>query len=151
MLSLTAKVHERQLGAYLKKLDNNRGKPLMKRAERKIQSAAVQAVVPSVKAEAPRRKRGRSKGLRRDVKATRVRGGGTRVGSTASHANVVVTGTKPHSLGSDGFVAFGRDQVRPRGAVFHPGAKANPFVARGVDRSLDTVRRLVGRDVFDET
>ena len=163
MIKLSAKVEARELKRYQKRLDKNRGKPLVKRAEWTLRAAAQRELVPRIKAEAKSTHRrwrgGKKKGyLARKTKAKFVpkRGGEdmrpTWVGSTAWYTHIVVGGSRRHSLGSRGAetVAAGMGWLwRVDGAWEHPGAKPKPFIDRGVNGALDAVYAHVKRDVFD--
>jgi len=166
MLKVTVTVDQRQLDAYLKRLDKNRGKPLLYRAEKTVNAAAARVLVPAARAAAPvgqaRRIAGgpvRVGNLRRRTKAKslRKRAGEvirpTWVGSSAYYSRFVQQGTSSHSLapraGKSPYAAFAIDVVRPLAGMWHPDAKANPFMATVADQHMDEVVDLIRKDVFD--
>ena len=165
VLKLSVPIDQRALDAHLKRLDRNRGKPLLTRAEKTINSASKLLIGP-VRAAAPvgpgKRLAGgftRGGNTRRKVgvKLLRKVGGEdirpTWIGSKAWTARLVATGTGPHSLapraGRSQFAAFDIDVVRPLAGMWHPGATARPFVPDAVAGSMDQVIALIRRDVFD--
>lgn len=124
MLTVTAKLDEKALAAYLKRLDRNRGKPLLYRAEKTTHAAVTRVLVPRIKANAPV---GRGKALaggftrggnlrrRTGAKLLRKRGGEdirpTWAGSKAWYSRLVATGTAAHPLdprpGKSAYAVFG--------------------------------------------
>jgi len=163
MIKLSAKVEERELRKYLARLDKNHGKPFLQRAERTIKAAAQRVLVPPIKVAAKGTSRryeaggkARKGNLSRKTKAKFLRKRGrepirpTWVGSTAWYSHIVVGGSQAHNLGSRGrpFVAFRTDEVRRAQDVEHPGARAKPFIDRGVDGAMPRFEALVKRDVF---
>lgn len=171
MIRPTISVDQRQLDAYLKRLDRNRGKPLLTRAENTINAAAIRVIVPAARGEAPVSSTGhyiagnriRSGTLRRKVAAKRLRKRGgedirpTWVGSRAFYSRFVQQGTRGHSLaprsGRLTLAAFAPGVVRPfyttTGPLMHPGSRPNAFMARAEGKGMAEVVALVQRDVFD--
>lgn len=165
MLTPTITIDQKALDAHLKRLDKNRGKPLLARAEKTINSAS-KLFIPPVRAAAPvgRGKRlagGFTRGgnLRRrvGVKLVKRLGGEdirpTWVGSKAWYARLVATGTSAHSLapraGRSPYAVFDIDVVRPLAGMTHPGARAAPFVPDAVAGSMGQVVAIIKRDTFD--
>ena len=147
MIDLSAKVEQRELDRYLARLEKNQGRPLRARTEWLLKAAAQRELVPRIKQAAPVRsgsftyggKTVRGGNLKRKTKAKflRKRWGEplrpTWVGSTAWYSHLVARGTQPHSIGG----------------YMHPGARANPFIDRGVDAGIGKAQRLITKDVFD--
>jgi hypothetical protein len=162
----TVTVDQRQLDAYLKRLDKNRGKPLQQRAERTLQAASQLVLVPAARREAPRGKGhyliGRQSGagnLQRRIRAKSLRRRAGEVirpawvGSAAYYSGMVQRGTKPHSLapraGKSRYAAFADGNVRALAGVTHPGSKPDPFMSRVGDDKRAEVVALMQRDTYD--
>lgn len=143
MIQLTAKVEERELRKYIARLDRNRGKPLLTRAERTTTAAAQRVLVPRMKAEAPvdtagkylAGGRARGGNLKRRIRAKRLRKRGledirpTWVGSSAYYHHIVVGGSQAHSLATR---AAGRT-VTIGGRSFTANLQKSPYLAFGTD------------------
>jgi hypothetical protein len=147
MIQLTAKVEERELRKYIARLDRNRGRPLLQRAERTTTAAAQRVLVPRLKATAPvgRGKylaggNARGGNLRRRIRAKRLRQRPgedihpTWVGSSAFYHHIVVRGSRSHSLATreaGRTVTFmGRRGMRS----FTANLRKSPYLAFGTDQ-----------------
>ena len=169
MITLTAKVEERELKKYLARLDKNRGKPFNVRAERTIRAAAQRVLQPRLKAgikKGPGRYQGggRSRGgnarTRARAKLLRKRSGEyirpTWVGSSAYYWHMLEGGVQAHRLDpreSGRTVSF----VGRRGSrTFTANDVKSPLASFGTDQVAvlagfkDPHPGFTGRHVIDD-
>jgi len=124
---------------------------------RKAMRQAVKPVAQRARKEAPVGPRRGPGKLAKTIRYS-VRKGG-RVGvvkAMARHAHLVHDGTKPHEIrsrhGKMMAMRIGGRMVMAR-AVHHPGARANPFMTRALERSLPEVEaalRAAGEEGIEE-
>lgn len=176
MIQVTAKVDDRALNAYLKRLDKNRDKPLRTRAERTT-NAASKLLVPPLRANIPagqaspflgvtagrsgnlrnvRRRRGNARRMV-GTKLLRKRGGEdirpTWVGSKAWYFRFPTQGTRAHSLapraGRGQYAVFGVDEVRPLAGITVRGITPRSWVIDAAASHQGSVVRRIEKDVWD--
>lgn len=132
------------------------GGPPMKATLQKASSAGAKALKPFVQAEAPVGEPGnpytKRGALRRSVSARKAkRDLPAAVVSPrpkiAFYRHMVIGGTKPHRIRFPNQKAAGVD--KGAGNIRHPGAKANPFVARGYAKGESAALAAIDR-VIDQ-
>lgn len=130
--------------------------PTMNRVLQKASTAGAKALKPFIKAEAPigpsgntYTKRGALKRsisarkAKRDLPAAVV----SARPKVAFYRHMVIGGTKPHRIRFPNQKAAG--VPRDQGNIRHPGAKANPFVARGFAKGESAALAAIDRTIDD--
>jgi hypothetical protein len=122
--------------------------PAARKMLQKASAAGGKVLKKTVQAEAPRR----TGILRKSVSARTVRRNrpGTVVSprpKVAFYRHFVILGTRPHQIRFPNQKADG--VPKSQGNISHPGAKANPFVARGYDRGQAAAMAAVEKVVDD--
>lgn len=117
-------------------LDKLGGAP-MKKTLQAASTAGAKALKPFVVAEAPKR----TGKLRRSISARRAKRDLPAAivsprPKVAFYRHMVIGGTKPHRIRFPDQKA--RGVPKAEGNIQHPGAKPNPFVARGYDKGKST-------------
>jgi hypothetical protein len=127
--------------------------PEMEKRLRRATLAGANVLKRQVASDAPQGKTGKLRGSPR-ARATRTYGRwiGYRVtvgGRGVRYANVVVGGSRPHlilgKVGKPLGLPWG-----PRMVVHHPGARANPFVARAGDEEGDAVLLAMAKSIASQ-
>lgn len=155
------KVDDAQVRAIREQLRSYQGAEMEKRL-RKATLAGARSLVAPLRSATPRAK-GRvptshPRDLSRSIRVRQMKSGGHgrnrkfigyRVGPGGKlgfHRYWVIAGTKPHfitgKVGSPLGLPFG-----PRAYVMHPGARANPYVARVEAAQRDRVMRVMARSI----
>ena len=129
-------------------LDKLGGAP-MKSALQKASTAGAKALRPFIKAEAPRGKTGK---LRRSISARKAKRDLPAAivsarPKVAFYRHMVIGGTRAHAIRFPNQVAAGVPKTQ--GNIRHPGAKANPFIARGYAKGESAALAAIDKSIDD--
>ncbi len=119
---------------------------------------ALKIIAKAIRQEAPRSGRKSDKALYRRIRyQVRKQGLEGIVGAKAPHAHLVEKGTRAHYIPAKQgrFLVFSSGgKLILRKGVWHPGAKANPFMKRALDESKEAALKALreagekGRDAI---